>query len=89
MALGSSPGAIVGIVLRESVVLAAAGIALGSVGTAAATLAIGDLLYGVQPFDGATLLGVAGLVGIVSLGAAGLPAWRAATVDPQASLRSE
>jgi hypothetical protein len=41
------------------------------------------------PRDGVTLLGVVGLVGIVALGAASVPAWRAARIDPQALLRSE
>jgi hypothetical protein len=89
LALGSSVRAIVAIVMREGVVLAAAGVGVGLVGAAACTRAIGDLLYGVRPLDGATLAGVAGIVGVAALAAAGVPAWRAARIDPQASLRSE
>ena len=89
LALGSSVKALVTIVIRESVLLAAAGAAVGLIGVAAVTRAIRELLYGVQPLDGVTLAGVVGLVGIIALGAAGVPAWRATRIDPQTSLRSE
>ena len=89
LALGSSFKALVTIVIRESVLLAAAGAAVGLIGVAAVTRAIRELLYGVQPLDGVTLAGVVGLVGIIALGAAGVPAWRATRIDPQTSLRSE
>ena len=89
LALGSSAGAIVGIVMRESVLLAVAGVTLGLLGAAPCARAIRELLYEVRPLDAGTLFGVVGLVGIVALGAAGVPAWKAARVDPQESLRSE
>jgi predicted permease len=89
LALGSSVRAIVSIVIRESVLLAVAGVALGLIGVAAATHAIRELLYGVRPLDGVTLVAVVVLVGIVALGAAGLPAWRVTQIDPQTSLRNE
>jgi putative ABC transport system permease protein len=89
LALGSSVNALVMIVIRESVLLAAAGAAVGLIVVAAVTRAIRELLYGVQPLDGATLAGVVALVGMIALAAAGLPAWRAARIDPQTSLRSE
>jgi predicted permease len=89
LALGSSVKSIVAIVIRESVLLAAAGAAVGLIGVAAVTRAIRELLYGVRPLDGVTLVGVVGLVGIVALGAASVPAWRATRIDPQTSLRSE
>ena len=89
LALGSSVKALVTIVMRESILLAAAGAAVGLILAAAVTRAIRDLLYGVQPLDGMTLAGVVGLVWIIALGAAGVPAWRATRIDPQTSLRSE
>jgi putative ABC transport system permease protein len=89
LALGSSVNALVAIVVRESVLLAIVGAALGLVGVAAATSAVRGLLYGVQPLDGVTLLGVVALVGIVAFAAAAVPAWRATRIDPQTSLRSE
>jgi predicted permease len=89
LALGADGGVILGIVMREGVLLAVAGAALGLAGAGAVTGAIRELLYGVRPLDGVTLAGVAGLVAIVALGAAGIPAWRATRIDPQVSLRSE
>jgi predicted permease len=89
LALGSSARALVAIVIRESILLAAAGAAAGLVGVVAVTRAIREMLYGVRPLDGVTLAGAVGLVGIVALGAACVPAWRAARIDPQTSLRSE
>ena len=89
LALGSSSRAIVAVVIRESVLLAAVGAAAGLTGVSAATGAFRGLLYGVRPLDGMTLAAVVALVGMVALGAAGVPAWRATRIDPQASLRSE
>jgi putative ABC transport system permease protein len=89
LALGSSVKALVGIVIRESVLLAVSGAAVGLVGVAAATRGIQGLLYRVQPLDRLTLVAVVGLVALVSLGAAAVPAWRATRIDPQASLRCE
>jgi predicted permease len=89
MALGSSVKNIAAIVIRESVVLSAAGAVLGLIGVVAVTGAIRELLYGVRPLDGVTLFAIVGLIGLVALGAAGVPAWRVTQIDPQASLRSE
>ncbi|MDQ1471704.1 MAG: hypothetical protein QOJ99_3184 [Bryobacterales bacterium] len=89
LALGSSVKAIVAIVLRESLLLAAAGTTVGLIGVTAVTGVIRELLYGVRPLDGATLVGVVALVGTVMLGGASVPAWRATRIDPQTSLRSE
>ncbi len=89
LALGSSVEALITMVVRESILLAAAGTAIGLIGVAAFTGAIRKLLYGVRPLDGVTLAGVVGLVAIIALGAAGVPAWRATRIDPQTSLRTE
>jgi len=89
LALGCSVKALVTIVIRESVLLGAAGTAVGLIGVVAGTKAVQELLYGVRPLDGVTLVGVVGLVGIIALGAAAVPAWRASRIDPQTSLRSE
>jgi putative ABC transport system permease protein len=89
LALGSSAKGIVAIVMKESLLLAVAGIAAGLVCVAAATGAIRNLLYGVQPLDGVTLAAASLVVAMVGACAAGVPAWRATRADPQASLRSE
>jgi predicted lysophospholipase L1 biosynthesis ABC-type transport system permease subunit len=89
LALGSTMRGIVGMVVREGALLAAAGAGVGLAGSWAMTQAIRQLLYNVSPFDGVTLLGVIVLVAVIAVASAGVPAWRATLIDPQISLRSE
>lgn len=89
MALGSSVRAIIAIVLTEGLFLALAGMGVGLIGAVAAAGAMRGLLYRVGPLDGMTLAWVVALTGVVALAAACVPAWRAARIDPQASLRTE
>lgn len=85
-ALGSTSGDIV----RSAVLRAGRPVALGlAVGVALAWLAAGlleNLLYGIEPTDPATLLGVAATLLVTSLVAAFLPALRAGRVDPASVL---
>jgi ABC-type antimicrobial peptide transport system permease subunit len=46
-------------------------------------------LYGVSGFDGPTVALAAALLALVALGAAMLPAWRAASISPTETLRAE
>jgi predicted permease len=89
LAIGASLRAIIAIVVQESAMLTLAGMALGLLGASVIVGPIRGMLYGVQPLDGLTFVGVVGLVGIIALGSATIPAWRAARIDPQISLRSE
>ncbi len=89
LAIGSSLEAIIAIVVRESAMLTLAGTALGLLGASAIVGTIRGMLYGVHPLDSMTFVGVVALVGIIALGSATIPAWRAARIDPQISLRSE
>jgi len=65
------------------------GVAIGLCGGVAATRAIATLLFGVSRFDPATYAGVIALLVGVSAIACGVPAWRAARIDPAATLRAE
>ncbi|HEX5727660.1 MAG TPA: ABC transporter permease [Longimicrobiaceae bacterium] len=88
-ALGAGRGAVVRLVLGESLRTVAVG---GAVGIALALLAgvvVRGLLYGVSPADPAVLLGTPLLLGAVALLASWLPARRAARVDPMIALRAE
>jgi len=89
LALGSTVSEIVVMVVREGAVLTAFGAAIGLAGSSAMTSAIRQLLYNVRPFDGITLLVVIALVGLVSVVASGVPAWRSTLIDPQVSLRAD
>jgi predicted permease len=88
-ALGASRTDILGLVIRQGMLLAAIGIAIGLVGAAAASQAVASLLYGVSRLDPVTYVGVIILLAGVALGACGIPAWRAAKVDPASTLRAE
>jgi predicted permease len=89
MALGSSPRAIVGSVLRQGLVLAVIGITLGLAGASAATRMVATLLPGTRPGDAAMLSAVAALMLLVAALACYLPARRASRVDPLIALRAE
>lgn len=87
MALGAGRGAIARLVLREGLVLAAAGAALGLAAAAALSRTIRGFLYGVGAVDPATYLALGALVLVVGVLAAAVPAWRCAAIDPARALR--
>jgi putative ABC transport system permease protein len=87
VALGSSPGAIAGLVLRQGGVWMVVGLAAGALGVVAVARALSGLLYGVTPFD-PLALGVAGATLVVAAVVALLvPVRRATRVDPVSVLR--
>ena len=88
-ALGASRAGILGLVVRQGLVLTAAGIAIGLGGAALASGALSTLLFDVSRLDPATYAGVVTLLAAVSLIACLVPAWRAARVDPAVTLRAE
>ena len=88
-ALGATPVKLVGLVLRQGLILTGAGIVVGIAAAAGATQAIASLLFGIEPFDPLTYVGVAAILLAVSLVACYAPAFRAARVDPVVALRSE
>jgi putative ABC transport system permease protein len=89
MALGASTGSVLRLILRQGLVLAALGLALGLAGAFAGTRLLGSMLFQVQPNDPWVYLGVAALLGVVTLIASYVPARRAAKVDPLNALRQE
>jgi len=89
IALGASPREILAAVLRSGMALVTMGAAIGLALTLAVARLLSDLLFGVSPHDplvyGAVLSAVTG----IALLANGIPARRAAAVDPLRALRSE
>lgn len=69
--------------------LAAAGIAIGTIGAVALTRLLQALLFRISPTDPPTLAGVAFLVVALTAIASYLPARRAVRVDPMDALRAE
>ena len=89
LALGAQPGAVLGMILRETLALTLIGIAVGASCALATARLITHLLFEVTPYDPVTL-GLVSLV-LVAVGAlAGyIPARRAMRVDPVVALRHE
>jgi putative ABC transport system permease protein len=88
-ALGASRGNILGLVLRQGMVLTGLGAGIGVVVAAAASEVLVTLLFGVTRLDVVTYVSVAGALGLVAALACWLPAARAAGVDPLTTLRAE
>ncbi len=88
-ALGASRGAILSLVMREGMMLAAIGVVIGVAGAVAASRTLVSLLFGVKSLDLVTYFSVVALLGGVSAMACLIPAWRAARVDPATTLRAE
>jgi predicted permease len=89
LALGALPRRILGMILRESLRIVAAGVIAGMAVAAVAVRMVSRMLYGLSPTDPATYAGVTLLLGAVALLACLLPARRAAKVDPMVALRAE
>ena len=89
LALGATPGRIRGMVIRQGMGLAAAGILAGLAGAALLTRLMASLLYGTSATDILTFSVVAFLLAVVAFFASYVPAMRATKVDPLVALRYE
>jgi macrolide transport system ATP-binding/permease protein len=89
MALGAQRSSVYKLVMRQAGWLTVAGLMIGLVCSVGASLLIRKLLFGVQAWDAFTLAGVAVLLGLASMAASFLPAWRAASTNPTEALRAE
>jgi predicted permease len=89
MALGATQDNVVGIVLRQTLVLLALGVGIGLLLAVVATRGAQALLFGLRPNDPISLLGAALFLAGVALGASLWPAYRATRVDPMKALRYE
>jgi predicted permease len=89
VALGASRATILRMILRETLILAAIGLAVGAPCALAASHLIGHMLFGVSANDPLTLAAVACTLAAVAAFAGFLPARRAMQVDPMVALRHE
>jgi predicted lysophospholipase L1 biosynthesis ABC-type transport system permease subunit len=89
MALGADSAGVIRLVLKQGLILAGCGIAVGTLTVWGLSRVLTSLLFGVSPMDPASVLvGASALVGVTAL-AAYLPARRAVRIDPMVVLRSE
>jgi putative ABC transport system permease protein len=100
MALGAQRNRVLGLVIRDGLVLVTIGLAIGLAGALALTKFLGQLLVAtratngpllvdVPPTDVLTYIGVAAVLALVAVAACLLPARRAASVDPMVALRAQ
>jgi len=89
VALGAQSGALLRMVIRNGMTLAAAGIAIGLAGAIALSRFLRGQLYEVSPTDPWIYAAVVVLLGTAALLACWIPARRAARVDPMVALRYE
>jgi putative ABC transport system permease protein len=89
MSLGASRSRVLGGILREGMLLALAGAAIGIAGALAAGRVMESLLHEIEPRDPAVFAATAALLAVVTLLACYIPARRAAHLDPTRALRHE
>jgi predicted permease len=89
MALGSTRERVVGLIIRDGVILAAIGLGLGLIGAYFVGRAMQSLLFGVEALDFAAFISVAAVLLAAAILACFLPARRAASVSPMRVLRTE
>ncbi len=88
VALGARTGQIVGMVVREGLLISAAGIAVGLIMAFFASRALQSFLYGVSPVDAWSYAAVPVVLLLTTAIACAVPARRAARVDPLSVLKS-
>jgi putative ABC transport system permease protein len=89
LALGASPRALAGLLIRQAVMFAAAGVGAGIVVALALSPLVASQLFGIGATDPVTLASVAGVLLAVALVAAAIPASRVLRVDPVSTLRCD
>jgi len=89
MALGANGGGIVRLILREALLLLGIGLVVGTGLALAAARTASSMLFGLKPYDPATLAFAITTLALVAIAASYIPARRAAGVDPMVALREE
>jgi len=89
LALGADSRLLRNMVVRQAMILAAVGIAIGLGAAYGLTRLMASLLFDVKPTDPAVFISVAALLASVAFLASYLPARRALRVDPAVALRYE
>jgi predicted permease len=89
VALGATGRQVAGMIVRESLVMTAAGVAIGLAAAVALMRFLASVLFEVRPGDPITFVTVGAILLAVALVATWLPARRATVVDPLVALRAE
>jgi ABC-type antimicrobial peptide transport system permease subunit len=89
MALGARRVQVLWMILRESLLLAGSGLGAGLAVAFALARLVASSLFGIRPYDGATIAATIVLLSLIAAIAGFLPANRAARIDPLLALRHE
>jgi predicted permease len=89
MALGAQRRKVIGMILREVMVLVAVGLAISLPAALAASTVVKSFLFGMKPNDPLAMAGAVATLGSAAILAGYLPARRASRIDPMAALRHE
>ena len=89
MALGARRSEVLGLIIRQGMLLVTIGVVIGLAGAFALTRVMSSLLFGVGTKDPVTFVAVAVLLSVVALIACYMPARRATKIDPLEALRYE
>jgi ABC-type antimicrobial peptide transport system permease subunit len=89
VAIGASRGNVIWLILRETLWHVVVGAGVGVFAVLGTSRFVASFLYGVKPNDPWTLAFAVAALATVALGAAWIPARRAARLDPMVALRDE
>lgn len=89
MALGAQPAGIFRLIVGQGLRLTAVGIVAGFIGAFALTRLMTTMLVGVKATDPATFVTMAIVFFLIAAVSSWVPAWRAASVDPNEALRQQ
>ena len=89
LALGATPGKVLGMVMRQGMSFVLVGLSVGVVGALLLGRLMSALLFAVEPTDPITFLAVALVLIAVAAAACFVPARRVTSIDPMLALRSE
>jgi putative ABC transport system permease protein len=89
MALGATPGAVVGMVLGRASLLMLLGLAIGGAGAWYLSAGVRAFLFEVEPTSAGVFAAAIAILAATGLLASAIPARRAARVDPLVALRHE
>lgn len=89
LALGAAPGDVVRLFVRQGVVIAGLGVAIGLALAAGVAAVLEGLVFGADAWDPRHVAAASGVLAVTVLLATWLPAWRASRIDPTVALRAE
>ena len=87
MALGATQLNVIWTVMKENLLVTAAGVIVGLSAVVATGRYVHSVLYGVATLDPLFLMAACALIGVVASAATIMPAWRAAQIDPMNAIR--